>query len=308
MTARSRSLARSIAIPGIAGLTALTAPAHAEGYLQPFIEGRNNLHRNINGEDLDAFATTLRESGRIVIDIEMENIVECTAHALRCLRFHLVSAPNPDNRGWDIVGGVEKSAYDSYWKRNRDRGFRPTDIEAADKHVVNYGGRGGVTKVYYAGLWVENREQLVWASFSEIERDRFDREYRERVRDGNMVLIAFEGTGYGSRKVAAIFVRPRADRRTSRWQPRATEYETDAPRIFSSGGGWPLYFRIAGPDPKFDIGLMQDGVREARVFTALNDQQLEGRLGDARRDGFQLVDIEQNRGKWIAVFLRGAAE
>ncbi|MFV0644118.1 MAG: hypothetical protein ACK5NN_06400, partial [Sphingomonadaceae bacterium] len=94
MNIRDHLRSGGLAILGAAVLIKISAPAQAEGYLQPFIDGRNNVHRNINGKDLDAFATTLRESGRLVIDIEMENIPTCTQLARQCLRFHLVSAPN----------------------------------------------------------------------------------------------------------------------------------------------------------------------------------------------------------------------
>ncbi|MEP3050125.1 MAG: hypothetical protein ABJP48_02450 [Erythrobacter sp.] len=305
MTFRSKFRACALLMLGSACLAPLVAPAQAEGYLQPFVEGRNNLHRDIAGDELDAFATTLRESGRIVIDIEMENVAQCTSLNKRCLRFHLISAPNRDNRGWDIVGGVPKEAYSDRWRSNRDRGFRPTDIEALTKHVSNSGGQGGANEVYYAGLWIDNREKLAWASFTEIESSRFTQEFRRRVRDGSMVLVDHEASGFGNRQVAAIFVRPRAERRTSRWRPSQAEYAVDAPRIFAPEGGWPLYMR---PGSQFDMTLRQDNVREARVFTALNNQQLVNRLSGARSDGFQLVDIERNGSKWLAVFLRRRAE
>ena len=305
MTAKSTFCACLIAVFGAIGPLSLAMPAQAEGYLQPFIDGRNNLHRNITGDDLADFATTLRESKRIVIDIEVENIPQCTAHAPRCLKFHLISAPNPDNRGWDLIGGVSKETFDNRWSSNRARKYRPTDVESVQKHVVNADGRGGVIKVYYAGLWVENREKLAWASFTEIEREKFNKEFRERVRDGSMVLVDLERTGFNGRKVAAIFVRPRAEHRNSRWQPSKSEFERDAPRIFTPGGGWPLYMR---PEPEFDMSLRQDGVRHARVFTALNGNQLKNRLASARSDGFQLVDVERNGDKWLAIFLRRRRE
>ncbi len=305
MTARSKLRACVLAILGSASLAPLAAPAQAEGYLQPLIDGRNNLHRNIMGDDLDAFATTLRESGRIVIDVEMEDIAQCTSLKKRCLRFHLVSAPNSDNRGWDLIGGVPKEAYNDRWRTNRDRDFRPTDIEALTKHISNPGGQGGANEVFYAGLWIDNREKLAWASFTEVDSRRFDREFRQRVRNGSMVLVDRERSGFNNQKVAAIFLRPRADRRTSRWQPSQAEYAADAPRIFSSGGGWPLYMR---PGPRLDMSLRQDGVREARVFTALNNQQLKNRIASARSDGFQLIDIEQREDKWLVVFLRRNSE
>ncbi len=290
---------------GLVLLTPLATPAQAEGYLQPFIDGRNNLHRNITGEDLEAFAITLRESDRIVIDIEMENIVQCTSLNKRCLRFHLISAPNPDKRGWDIAGGVRKEVYDDLWRTNRDRDYRPTDIEALTKRVSNPGGQGGANEVFYAGLWIENRENLAWASFSEIEGRRFNKEFRQRVRDGSMVLVDHEASGFNNQKVAAIFVRPRAEHRTSRWKPTQAEYLADAARVFSPSGGWPLYMR---PGTRFEMTLRQDGVREARVFTALNDRQLANRLTGARSDGFQLIDIERNRDKWMTIFVRRRRE
>lgn len=301
MTVQSILRACALAMLGVANLASLAAPAQAEGYLQPFIEGRNNLHRNITGDDLDAFATTLRESGRIVIDVEMENIVECTSLTKRCLRFHLVSAPNVQNRGWDIIAGVPKEVYNTRWRTNRDRSYRPTDIEAVTKHISNPGGQGGDIEVYYAGLWIDNRENLRWASFTEIEPDRFNREFRERVRDGAMVLVDRERTGFNGQRVAAIFVRPRADHQISRWRPSQAEYSADAARIFSPGGGWPVFMR---PGSNFDMTLKQDGIREARVFTALNNGQLQRNLTNARRDGFQLIDVERNDNKWLTIFLR----
>ena len=305
MTVRYKLRASGFALLASASIATLGTPANAEGYLQPFTEGRNNLHRNITGDDLTAFATTLRESNRIVIDVEMENIVQCTTQHKRCLRFHLVSAPNPDNRKWELVGGVEKELYNSRWQVNRDRGYRPTDIESVNKHVTNAGGRGGSTKVYYAGLWIENRERLAWASFAEIDRSRFNKEFRERVRDGSMVLVDREATGFRGQKIAAIFVRPRADHQTSRWRPTKAEYAEDAARIFAPGGGWPLYMQTG---TEYDISLRKDDVREARVFTALNNQQLQNRLATARSDGFEIVDIERNGGNWLVVFLRSRSE
>lgn len=305
MTVQSILRACLLTISGSASLAVLTEPTQAEGYLQPFVEGRNNLHRNITGDDLDAFATTLRESGRIVIDVEMENIVECTSLNKRCLRFHLVSAPNTGNRGWDLIGGVPEGVYNSRWRTNRNRNYRPTDIEAMTKYVSNPGRPGGDVEVYYAGLWIDNRENLAWASFTAVEVSRFGREFRQRVRNGPMVLVDTERTGFNGQRVAAIFVRPRADHRTSRWRPSQAEYSADAARIFSPSGGWPIYMR---PGARFDMTLRQDGIREARVFTALNNRQLENRLSAARSDGFHLVDIERNEDKWLAIFLRRRSE
>ncbi len=304
MSVRSIFRACVLAVLGAANLAVLAAPepAQAEGYLQPFIDGQNRVHRNIAGDDVEAFATTLRESGRIVIDVEMENNAQCTAIATRCLRFHLVSAPNTDRRGWDFIGGVTKSKYDDRWRVNRDRDYRPTDIESLTKNVTNPGGQGGINRVYYTGLWIDNRENLSWASFTEIESSRFKREFQQRVSNGSMVLVDREATGYNSQRVAAIFVRPRSDHRTSRWQPSQAEYAVDAPRVFSPSGGWPVFMRPGST--KFDMTLKQDGIREARVFTALSNMQFQNRLAAARRDGFQLVDIERNDGKWLAIFLR----
>lgn len=295
-----KKLALVAAAMGLAGAGFSASPASAEGYLQPLMAGRTNVHRNIDASDVDAMVTTLRESGRIVIDVEMDEI--CSRHVRNCLRFHMVSAPNTDGRSWDIVTGVQKTSYDNAWQRNVDRGYRPTDIEIDGIHQVNPNGAGGRTQFYFSGVWVENTERFRWASFSFIDNDTFDREFNERVKRGNMILVDHErDTWFGGRN-AAIFIIPRREQNvTSRVSMSTSEYAALAPKAYGQQKRWPLYL---GFGPGVRTSLMRDQRREARVFTALNDGQFRNRLTVARNDGFQLVDLEKNGNSWAVVFLR----
>ncbi len=61
---------------------------------------------------------------------------------------------NLDDRGWKIKRNLTSSEYADYWKARRDEGYRVVEQE---NYVI-----GGVR--YWAGIWVDNTEDLVWRS------------------------------------------------------------------------------------------------------------------------------------------------
>jgi hypothetical protein len=89
----------------------------------------------------------LRDQGLMMVDTEAYPAGNST-------RYAMVWTANPDGRGWAAYRDMTADAYGERWRQFSDQGWRPIDIEA-------YPTASGLR---YAGIWIENRERLRWAS------------------------------------------------------------------------------------------------------------------------------------------------
>ncbi len=86
--------------------------------------------------------------------------------------YALVMRKNTDGRAWAIHTKLTSDQFNERWQDYRERGFRLIDQESYTK------GRFRKTQ-YYAGIWVQNRENYDWASNRNMTSSR----YSERLRD-----------------------------------------------------------------------------------------------------------------------------
>ncbi len=101
---------------------------------------------------------------------------------------------NLDDRAWKVKRNLTTSEYSTYWKARRAEGYRVVEQE---NYVI-----GGVR--YWAGIWVDNTEDLEWMSYrgmtaGELD-DRMDQARAERLMP---VDIDEYSTGSGRRYAAA---------------------------------------------------------------------------------------------------------
>ena len=89
---------------------------------------------------------------------------------------------NTDNRGWAEHRNLTSSQFHDKWIAYRDQGYRLVDQE-----VYTLGGIR-----YYAGIWVENKEGLAWASYRNLTSQEFSDKFSQYSNDG-YIMVDVEG-------------------------------------------------------------------------------------------------------------------
>jgi hypothetical protein len=111
----------------------------------------------------------LRGRGYIVVDVDVRS--EGLGQ-----RYALIAHENPDDRDWALHVDLTSAEYNALWTDYRDRGYRPLDVEG---YLVD-----GQTR--FAGVWIENVENLAWSSVRNMTSaeyaDYFDARSAEGLR------------------------------------------------------------------------------------------------------------------------------
>ncbi|MFT5195674.1 MAG: hypothetical protein ACI85U_002696, partial [Candidatus Promineifilaceae bacterium] len=85
---------------------------------------------------------------------------------------------NSDGRGWAEKRNLTSAQFSENWNSYKDAGFRLIDQEA---YLLN-GSR------FYAGVWIENKEGLGWASLRNLTSSEFSEKFAEYKRAGYMII------------------------------------------------------------------------------------------------------------------------
>ncbi|MFK7800761.1 MAG: serine hydrolase [Anaerolineae bacterium] len=85
---------------------------------------------------------------------------------------------NTDGRGWAEKRNLTSAQFSENWNTYKDQGYRLIDQEA---YLLN-GNR------YYAGIWIENKEGLGWASLRNLTSAQFSEKFAQYSRAGYMII------------------------------------------------------------------------------------------------------------------------
>lgn len=85
---------------------------------------------------------------------------------------------NSDGRGWAEKRNLTSAQFSENWNNYKDQGYRLIDQEA---YLLN-GNR------YYAGIWIENKEGLGWASWRNLTSSEFSEKFAQYSRSGYMII------------------------------------------------------------------------------------------------------------------------
>ncbi len=131
------------------------------------------------------------KSSMMVLDLDVDKIGGA-------YRVGAVFRPNADGRGWVSLRNLTGSQFGDKWKEYRDKGFRLVDQEV---YVVDGKDR-------FAGVWIENREHLPWASYRGATAAQFDAKFAE-YRDGGFLPVDIDvyRTASGALRYAAAWVK-----------------------------------------------------------------------------------------------------
>jgi len=133
----------------IAALAAFTfsASSAVAGYLDFKREVNWASNRDLSSSSFSQKFNEYSKAGYMIIDTD--------AYASGVsMRYAMIWQKNHDRRKWVQLRNMTSASYHDNWKKYRDRGYRPADIE-----VYRVG-----TAWRYAGIWVENKERLGWWS------------------------------------------------------------------------------------------------------------------------------------------------
>lgn len=111
----------------------------------------------------------------LMLDIEVDEIAGEQ-------RVAAVWQRNTDGRGWAEHRNLTSDQFHDKWTEYKDAGYR-----LIDQDVYTLGGQW-----YYAGIWVENKENLAWASYRNLTTAEFSQRFAE-FRDAGYLMVDVEG-------------------------------------------------------------------------------------------------------------------
>lgn len=110
-------------------------------------------------------------------------------------RFAGIWVENKEGYAWSSKRGLTSEEYGSYFQQQREKGFRPIDIEA-------YSTANGIR---YAAIWVQNQESVEWLQLRDMSRATYQQKVDQQAKNGFLV-VDFESYTSGSKqRYAAIW-------------------------------------------------------------------------------------------------------
>ena len=132
---------------------------------------------SIRGLSSSAFADHFNtmKAENLMMDIEVDEINGAQ-------RVSAVWQRNTDNRAWAEHRNLNTDAFHTKWTELKDAGYRLVDQEA-----YTLSGQW-----YYAGIWVQNKENLAWASYRNLTTEEFSAKFTE-FKDAGYLMVDVEG-------------------------------------------------------------------------------------------------------------------
>lgn len=179
------SVALGLALP----LTAL-APALANPIEDPNSTGWASI-RGYNSRRFSRHFNAKKDQGFRMVDIEVDQLNGGRP------KYAAVWQTNSDQRGWATWRDLSHEEFSQKWNEYKDKGFRLIDQEA---YTINGQRR-------YAGVWMENVENLGWASYRNVDSETFSQRFDNYSGQGyRMVDVEAYATSQGTR-YAAVWVK-----------------------------------------------------------------------------------------------------
>jgi CubicO group peptidase (beta-lactamase class C family) len=122
--------------------------------------------RNASSSDFGDYFDDKSAEGYLVIDLD---VLEIGGNQ----RVHAVWQKNIDGRNWASWRNLNSSEFHDKWTELKDDGYRLIDQEA---YVLN-------GNLYYAGVWLENKEGLGWFS----NRNLSSQQFSDKLADGKEI-------------------------------------------------------------------------------------------------------------------------
>lgn len=123
-------------------------------------------YRNFTKKEFDSKVEELKETGYILTHV--------LAYQIKGkLYYGMVGQKNTDKLDWKVHLDLTSDRYHRYWKKYKEAGFRPIDIEA-------YTSSG----LKFAGVWVENKDNIKWKSYRNMTGESYSELFQKNKKEG----------------------------------------------------------------------------------------------------------------------------
>ncbi len=146
--------------------------------------------RGYSNQQFKNYFKQKKTQGYRVIDIEVDTINGKP-------KYSAVWQYNTDKRGWASWRNLTHEQFSQKWKSYRDQGYRLIDQEA---YKLN-------GKQRYAGIWVENKENLPWASFRNVDTNEFADKFKTYKKKGFRIVDIEAYPSGNTTKYSAIWIK-----------------------------------------------------------------------------------------------------
>lgn len=201
-----------------------------------------------------------------------------------------------DGRGWAERRDMTNTQYHQRWTEYRDRGFRPTDVEAYQ--VGN--------QMRYAGIWVENRENIQWSSWRNMKAKKYGQRFKEMSRKGFM-LVDMEAykTPNGTRYSAIWYKNTRNIPWAQLRNMTRERYQKEVDSRAAAGFRMVDYERYkVGSKTRYAAIWHKDGGPAQVIRTNRSKLGYANHFREYRDDGYRPVDFERDGNDYGAIWIK----
>ena len=191
---------------------------------------------------------------------------------------------NTDGRGWEVRTKLSDSDFSAKWEEMKNKGYRPIDQES---HTLN-------GQQYYGAIWMDNKENLKWASFRKMTSEEFSQKFNEYKNDYIPVDVDAYEIG-GSIRYSVIWVE---NKDNLAWVEKRNIPQDDFGTQFDdySGQGYRLYSSEAytrnGNQEYAAIWVKEKSPRKWYARRDMDDTWFHNWWLKYRDLGYRLEDIE----------------
>lgn len=165
----------------------LTAPS-------PQIEDPNDVKwssiRGYSSQAFNAYFQKMKSKGYRIIDIEVDMINGQPKYAA-------VWQYNTDKRKWASLRNLTSEQFSNKWKSYLQSGYRLIDQES---YILN-------GKRFYAGVWIQNKENYTWASYRNVNTTQFTAKFNQFKQKGYRIVDVEAYPSGNSTLYSAIWIK-----------------------------------------------------------------------------------------------------
>ncbi|MGD1702750.1 serine hydrolase [Dapis sp. BLCC M229] len=173
------------------GLTLFTSGKPA--FAAP-VDDLNNVDwasiRGYTSQQFNNYFDQKKAEGYRVIDIEVDEINGQP-------RYSAIFQFNPDKRGWASLRNLNHQQFSQEWQNYEAKSYRLIDQEA---YMLNGQRR-------YAGVWVENKENVGWVSYRNVDSAEFSNRFKTYTEQGYRMVDIEAYPSEAKTLYAAIWVK-----------------------------------------------------------------------------------------------------
>lgn len=158
------------------------------------IDDPNNIDwasiRGYDSKDFNEYFNKKKAEGYRVVDLEVDEINGKANYAA-------IFQKNTDQRGWASLRDLSDEEFSKRWNEFKDKGFRLIDQEA---YTLN-------GKRFYAGVWEENKGNLGWVSYRNVDGEEFGKRFKQYSDQGFRMIDTEAYSSGGKTLYSAIWIK-----------------------------------------------------------------------------------------------------